>query len=616
MIRRVRLLAALMLLLLGVTTAPMPGRTGEPAATLPDAQLLLSAAGEGDEAASEGAPASTRPASASPIPASAPAAEPAIPGTMPATPALPTSMASGGNLAIIRIDRIIDETSYDNTRLMTERAVQGGATIIVYEIQTPGGSLTSALKISKEIKAANVTKIAWINRDAYSAGAIIATACDRIVIAPSGAIGDAAPILPGRSLSPTERSKVVSPVLAELRDNARRNGYDYAVLEAMATLGAEVYLIEEIGTGRRRCVNQADYRVMVQGEAINAVQGVGAAAPGLLSPPPPPPPAAAPGGPGVPGLSSGETVVNPGQLDLATEADRGRWKLVRQVHNGRSLLTLNQTEAQEVGLARKVIKDETELTQYLQAKIVARVEPGALDVAARVLSLMPVRMVLMILLLGGIYFELQAPGTGIGAAVALISLIILIVAPLVAGLAQAWHIGLFLIGLVLLVLEMVPPPTFGLLAVLGLVMMFVGLTLSVVPASGSGPFNLPADDSWNRLQQSILWTLIAFIVSVVGIVVAMRHFGSLPILNAMVHKETGAMLHGPESAPVSGDEAMGAGRIAVGDAGIVVSELRPIGRARVNDQVIDVMTMGSWLPQGASVRVVEVAGNRIVVEQA
>jgi membrane-bound ClpP family serine protease len=67
---------------------------------------------------------------------------------------------------------------------------------------------------------------------------------------------------------------------------------------------------------------------------------------------------------------------------------------------------------------------------------------------------------------------------------------------------------------------------------------------------------------------------------------------------------------------VSGDEVLGIGAIAVGLTGRAVSELRPSGVARFGEHQIDVVSVGPFIEQGQPVKVVEVHGNRIVVDQA
>ena len=100
-------------------------------------------------------------------------------------------------------------------------AVTAGATVIILHEDTPGGLLTAGLEISQFIKQqTDIHTIAYIHK-AYSAGALIAMACDEIAMEPNAAIGDCAPIMlsPDGSLTPlpdTERAKAASPVLAAL----------------------------------------------------------------------------------------------------------------------------------------------------------------------------------------------------------------------------------------------------------------------------------------------------------------------------------------------------------------------------------------------------------------
>ena len=101
-------------------------------------------------------------------------------------------------------------------------------------IDTYGGIVTSGLDISRFIKQqTDVHTIAFVHNKAISAGAMIAMACDEIVMEPSAVIGDCAPIMlrTDGSLDPmpdTERAKMESPVLADFRDSAQRNGYSHA----------------------------------------------------------------------------------------------------------------------------------------------------------------------------------------------------------------------------------------------------------------------------------------------------------------------------------------------------------------------------------------------------
>ena len=272
-----------------------------------------------------------------------PAAQPPTSGG-----ATSTISARGGQVAIIRIEGLVYDATLEEMERQVDRALEAGATVIVFELDTPGGMVTSALRIAKYIKAdIPVPTVAWINKEAYSAGILIASACDQIVMSPASATGDCAPMMPGQKMPSTERAKALSPILAEFYDNARSNGYDYAMFHAMCVLGIEVYLIEHEDTGQRRLVNQADYLVMVErGEFPEPV---------VLPPGSPPD-------------------IGGARPEAATPADRGQWKLIKQVHDGKTLLTVDQERAVELGLARSnSIQTDADLRKYLNANKIARI---------------------------------------------------------------------------------------------------------------------------------------------------------------------------------------------------------------------------------------------------
>jgi len=514
-----------------------------------------------------------------------------------------STLPTGANVAILPVKGLIYGYTLRSLEQRVDQAIQGGASLIVLDLDTPGGLVDSALKISKSIKGMPVPVVAWINPEAYSAGILIAAACQEIIMAPVSATGDCAPIVPGTSLAPTERAKALSPILEEFRDSARANGYDYALFHAMCVLGVEVYQIENPATGKRRLVNQADYRVMVEGASLS-----------------PSPTTTQPGPASAQAAPDPDIRVAAATITLAKEADRGKWKLVQKIHDGTTLLTLNQQRAMDIGLAKALVYDSVEIKEYFGAAAVTTIQPSRVVLAAYWLTLPWVRALLMVGLLLGVYLELQAPGLGVAGLVALVSLVLLLVAPYLVGLAQAWHVVVFLIGLAMLLVEIVAIPGFGLLGVGGVVCMFIGLVLMVVPAVGQGPMPMPAPEMAQRLQESVLSTLVGMIGSVVGLYYLTKHFGQIPVFNRLILKTHWAVPAGATpgagmaEAHVSGDDAIGKGRISSGASGTSTTELRPSGRAEIDGQLIDVVTQGEWIEPGQPVRVIEVHGNRIIVE--
>ncbi len=516
-----------------------------------------------------------------------PATQPA-PGPARSAPRPNLNIPSGAHVAVIPITGEISGFTPTSVERRVNRALDGGASIIVFELDTPGGEINSAMAVSKYIKTIPVPTIAWVNNDAYSAGAQIASASDLIVMSPASAIGDAAPISMLGELAPTERAKVLSPWLAEFRDNARANDYDFALFHAMCVLGIEVYQIEHRDTGEVRFVNQADYRVMVEGEPMGEVISASSA----LSP----------------------EKVAAASVDVATDADVGRWKLVRQVHDGKTLLTADQSRAHELSLSRGEVVDLNDLASVTGAAAVVRVHLTWSEHIAWFFTNMWVRAILIILVLVCGYIEFQAPGVSGAGIVAGLAFVALIGAPYILGLAEIWHIILLLIGLALVLVEVFTAATAGVLAAVGALLMFIGLVLSVIPTGGGpafGPISLPPSTQWLRLLVTSGATLAAVLVSFVGFYFVTQYFGRIPGLNRLILEDEPTA---PLAAPAGPSETPGA--LRVGESGRALTSLHPTGQADFGGRTYDVVSAGSYIDSGAAVTVREVRGNRIVVDRA
>ena len=569
------------------------------------------------QAAPEGEPPEGKPVGegASASPATRPAA------TVPATQQ-GVARPAGANVAIIRIEGMIYDFVLDSLKRRVNRAMNQKASVIVIELHTNGGTVEAGKAIAKYLRTLPVPTVAWVNDKAYSAGIMIGAACDELVMAPASATGDCAPIVPGQEMAEAERQKALSPILAEFRDSARANDYDYAMFHAMCVLGVELYYIEHKQTGERKLVNQVDYELMVHGRAPGGGNMLGQMFGG--------------------GQGSGQAKAGAVTREVATDEDLNQWKPVVNlpsgdqapnglVHDGKTFLTLTATEAKDIGLSRATIASEQQLRQHLSAAQVQRVPHTWSEDLAGFLTSPVVRGILVVALLLGAYIEFQSPGLGIPGAVAVLALITLLGAPFLIGLAEVWHILAFLLGVTLLIVELVFIPSFGLVGIAGLVLMFVGLVMSVVPTGGGGgTVPLPSPAVYDRLLASLASMMLGLVVSLAGFYFLARYFGSVPLLNKLIlqtrpqpatagageQRQQAGTLDRPAETHVAGDEAIGAGNIRVGDQGrVAVTGLRPSGRAEINGQIVDVVSVGGWIEAGRKIHVIEVHGNNIVVDE-
>lgn len=119
-------------------------------------------------------------------------------------------------------------------RVLREAAVAKAAAVVL-EINTLGGRVDAAVQIRDALLTATVPTIAFINKRAISAGALIGLAAERIVMSGGGTIGAATPVQVGQGgagMLPVEE-KTVSYVRKEFRSTAESRRRPPLLAEAM-----------------------------------------------------------------------------------------------------------------------------------------------------------------------------------------------------------------------------------------------------------------------------------------------------------------------------------------------------------------------------------------------
>lgn len=490
-----------------------------------------------------------------------------------------TSAPSPHRAAIVTIEDEINDVTLVSMKRRVERARQDGADMVVFEMNTPGGLVSSALEICTYIK--NITDlktVAWVKPSAYSAGAMISLSCNEVVMASASKIGDCAPIVISpteglQELGKTERAKAESPILKEFRDSAHRRHYDVLLCESMVRQGYEIWWLEKGPGGERRFVLK-DEKEKLLGEKNSPWRPVEK----MLDP-----------------VSGGELSVR------------------QPVVEDRDLLTLTQTEALAYGFAKAIISSESELrTHYGITGALERFTTTWSEDVADFLSSPIVRTILMMLIMLGVYAEFNAPGHFVGGAVALVALVIFLGAPYLTGVADAWEIILVVLGVILLSVEIFVIPGFGVAGILGILLIFVGFIATFVPAE-PGPIIVPRmPGTWLGLKTGVQVVFGGLGLAIVG----------MWVLNKFLPKLPGARgLFLAPAAPI-GDIAAGLDIpvgpqqvVQLGDRGRTLTKLRPAGKAHMNGRRMDVIAQGQLIDEGREVEIVEISGGRVVVRE-
>lgn len=517
-------------------------------------------------------------------PTSAPAAQPAdgIPTNWPAPiwtrrptqrPPLPDVLR---NAFIIPIREPISDKLAHAVQRKILRARGKGAEILIFDMDTPGGSMMAMDEISEAIRqdAADIHTVAFINNQAFSAGAIISLACDEIIYAPTGVLGDAMPIMVGpgglQEIPEKERGKLESAARALVRVSAKRQDYNVLLCEAMITLDMELWLIENPRTGEQKIVQRDEWA----GKVAEVPAGK--------------------------------------QDGPASQPADAEWRYVQTIDSEKELVTMDAEEAYWLGFTRHVLPDLDAVESHYNIQT----EPVVLsdnwsERLVEFLSSPLVTGLLGMLLLLFFYIEMHTPGFGVFGAIAILCFAILAGSRFLIGMAQWWEIAALVGGAILLVLELFVIPGFGIAGGGGILLILLGLGAMLIP---NAPTELPWPDgaaAWAFLTNSALALMLGFLGFLVIAGLLSRILPEMKIL-----QKSRIILSTPPVEPSDPQSELSPmRRVQVGDLGIAETVLRPAGEVRFGQDLLDAISHTGIIDPGSRVRVTEHNGNRLVVEK-
>ena len=412
------------------------------------------------------------------------------------------------------IEGIIDLGLAPFVQRVLDEAVQAGAVAVVLDINTFGGRVDAAVQIRDALINSPMRSIAFVNKRAISAGALIALASTDIVMSSGSTIGAATPVKMGQSgeTSEAEGEKTVSYVRKEFRATAE---------------------------SRKR--------------------------PPLLA----------------------EAMVDP-DVEIKGVIEKGK------------LLTLTTEEA----LKHKLIDFRADTLEAALEKLgiaapeIRRAAPNWAENVVRFLTHPVVSSLLMTIAMLGIILEMRTPGFGVPGALGITSLALFFWGHWLVQLAGWEEMLLGVAGIILLAIEVLVIPGFGVAGVLGIAAIVASLALSLVGPGFTTTFMFMAA---GRVVFALLFALLASLV-------LLRFLPRLPFGSRLILNRGLAAAEGYASA-TAGDAQW------LGKTGRASSPLRPAGIAEIDGRRVDVVSDGEHVDAGQFIRVTRVDGNRIVVRR-
>ncbi len=209
---------------------------------------------------------------------------------------------------------------------------------------------------------------------------------------------------------------------------------------------------------------------------------------------------------------------------------------------------------------------------------------------------------LIMIIMGGIYFEMQSPGFGVPS-LAAITAAIMYFAPLyIEGLAENWEIIIFVIGILLILLEVFLIPGFGIAGVAGIIMVTVGLILSLL-------YNVALDFSqvtYTAIMEAVFVVMIAVMGSIVLTFFAVKHvFYSSKYGMSLANEMKSAKGFTSTEKDLS---------IMINKEGTAATILRPSGRVYIDGVKYDAICKQSYIDKGVEIRIIDFVNGQLIVE--
>lgn len=221
-----------------------------------------------------------------------------------------------------------------------------------------------------------------------------------------------------------------------------------------------------------------------------------------------------------------------------------------------------------------------------------------------------VQGIFVMMIVGGIYFELQSPGIGFALVVAILGAVLYFAPLYLEGVAQNWELILFIIGLVLLAVEIFVLPGFGIAGVAGIVAVILGLSFAAI--DNDLLRHLPTGEitvGW--ILQPILVVIIAATAALIGGLLLSKRFltGTTPLQRKVVLTAEMAPEQGYVSHPQVASEL-------IGKTAEVAAVLRPSGRVIIDGIYYDAIAEeGQFIPRGKQVIITRFEGGVVYCAQ-
>ena len=276
------------------------------------------------------------------------------------------------------------------------------------------------------------------------------------------------------------------------------------------------------------------------------------------------------------------------------------------VNDSGKVLTMTTTEAVKNHYCNGVAESVEEVlkAEGITAYTITTYQPTWIDNLINFLINPAVSGVLILIMLGGIYYEMQTPGIGIPIIAAVLAAILYFAPLYLEGLAENWELLVSIAGFILIALEIFVIPGFGITGISGIILLIFGLTVSMLNNKGFDFSNI----SMLEAATSMAIVMVSMVAALVLFLLTGKAVTNLPAFKKLVLKSSMSSSEGYVSVEASMQDFTGRN-------GWTVNTLRPSGKVTIEDNIYNALAVSGYIDGGKKVVVVKVEMGNLFVKE-
>ena len=214
--------------------------------------------------------------------------------------------------------------------------------------------------------------------------------------------------------------------------------------------------------------------------------------------------------------------------------------------------------------------------------------------------------ILIMIIIGGIYFELQTPGIGFPLAASAVAAILYFSPLYLEGIAENWEILIFIAGVILVVLEIFVIPGFGIAGISGIILIISGLTLSLVD---NLVFTLGDNDLIIKtILKSFSLVTVSFLTALLLSFYLSKKLFTSSRFNYLALNKSQNIDEGYIGVDTSVKEM-------IGKQGIAITVLRPSGKIEIDGNIFDAVSIKGFIDKDKNVIVKKFESGQLYVQE-